>query len=74
LARIGLHGPPAPPGPLAKLVPLLLPGHRGFCIPKMSWGWFMLWVCYNKRIFIPQCAICRVGKTCLNRKIVSSRL
>jgi hypothetical protein len=44
---LGTHGPPGPLDSLAELVPLLFQGHRGFCIPKMSWCWFMLWDCYT---------------------------
>jgi hypothetical protein len=35
---LGMGGPPVPPGPLATLVSLLLPGRGGFCIPKLSRG------------------------------------
>jgi hypothetical protein len=34
---LGACSPPVPSGPLAELVPLLLPGHKGFHIPEISW-------------------------------------
>jgi hypothetical protein len=49
---LGVRRPSVPPGPLAEVVPPLLTGHGGFSIPKLLWGWFMLWNCYSMRLIL----------------------